>query len=474
MADPSPGVAIADGAPELRRLLEILAGHVAPLPTADLHYAVPRLLPRGRGLGYSQFNELLLLLGYDRITHAFFQYLVDGRVEYQPGAAFSSFSQLRDGIDRFRKIALVLFGNIKFAFKRLSRNAEELESWVNFIAPIEESEFANRHDPIYPLQQIGADDTYYLGYIIQDEINARLKANPNDEQARRDEEKRRRLVDIGVQNHHAYLASDHMDVYVATSMRSRHEYLHVNELGNGIFTHPRLRSLKLRWFDPTQVFCADRIDKGLAEALMLKRARCTIYLAQEIDTLGKDSELASTLAQGKPVIAYVPHVDNQFVPKLLQSLRILNESKSEIDLILDQLQIFEPAAAWRDSQVRQWLEDRSSADVDAARERLLQRIRAHYDKRAEQLRETHPLGIQVNLATGVANGVLVVRTVDECAELVHRVITNQLEFDIETKYVSNRGYLLLRETISKSIFRVVTGDAMLMNTFWNFYLEPAE
>jgi hypothetical protein len=50
---------------------------------------------------------------------------------------------------------------------------------------------------------------------------------------------------------------------------------------------------------PTQAYCSDRIDKGIAEALMLKRAQCTIYLAQESDTLGKDSELASTLAQGK-------------------------------------------------------------------------------------------------------------------------------------------------------------------------------
>ena len=42
---------------------------------------------------------------------------------------------------------------------------------------------------------------------------------------------------------------------------------------------------------------------------MLKRACCTVYSVQDTDTLGKDSELASTLAQGKPVIAYVPDMD---------------------------------------------------------------------------------------------------------------------------------------------------------------------
>src|ERR1022692_1131906 len=53
---------------------------------------------------------------------------------------------------------------------------------------------------------------------------------------------------------------------------------------------------------------ARQINKGLVEALMLKRARCTVYMVQESDTMGKDSELASTLAQGKPVIAYVPQI----------------------------------------------------------------------------------------------------------------------------------------------------------------------
>ncbi len=42
---------------------------------------------------------------------------------------------------------------------------------------------------------------------------------------------------------------------------------------------------------------------------MLKRARCTVYSVQDTDTLGKDSELASTFAQGKPVIAYIPDLD---------------------------------------------------------------------------------------------------------------------------------------------------------------------
>ena len=64
---------------------------------------------------------------------------------------------------------------------------------------------------------------------------------------------------------------------------------------------------------------------------MLKRAKCTIYLAGETETLGKDSELAATLAQGKTVIAYVPSLEDfdkfksilwrRYLPKYIPSKR---------------------------------------------------------------------------------------------------------------------------------------------------------
>jgi hypothetical protein len=95
----------------------------------------------------------------------------------------------------------------------------------------------------------------------------------------------------------------------------------------------------------------------------------------------------------------------------------------------------------------------------------------HYDKRAKTLREDHPLGIQVNLTTGVANGVLVVRSALDCARLIHRMMTGNLEFYIEAATIEEKDYLMLRESISGSIFRVMTGDPLLTNSFWNFYLK---
>jgi len=457
---------------DLQAVLEDLTGQKAPLETQLPETALRLLQSPGAGLGYSQLNELLILLGFDRITRAFYQYLVDGSLQYKGGATIGSLEQLTEGVTRFRKAALLFYGNIKFAFKTWSRNADVLESELGVLSTVEVSEYERRHDPVRPIDQIPGEKTYYLGYLVERELRQRIDENPDDAIAKEGERIRVTTVARGKANHEAYLTSDHLDVYVATSMRQRHEFLAVSRLTSQIFSHPELVSLKLRWFDPTQAYCKDRVDKGLSEALMLRRAQCTIYFAQETDTLGKDSELASTLAQGKTVIAFVPDGDDKFTAQLLADLKAAYPERVEADLILEQLRTFEPGAAWTDGTVRAWLEAPAALDLDAARQRLKAQISRHYDSRALTLKQSHPLGIQVNLDTGVANGVLVVRSVEDCARLVRRIVTRTLEFDLTEE--AEGGFLALREKISGSIYRVMTRDMMLMNSFWNFYLEPSE
>lgn len=453
----------------LHQLIEKLVGERAPLGSVLPDTSIRLLSPGESGLGYSQLNELLLLLGFDRVTHSFFQYLVDGTVEHAPVATLSSLTAFENGVNRFRKLALLLFGNVKHAFKTLSRDAELLAVEVSRLTTVPDDHFRDRHQPVRPINPIPGGHAYYLGYIVERELSERLK-DAGDTLAVEEEKLRTAIVQQGKDNHEAYLASDHLDVYVATSMRERHEFAIVSRLTREIFAEETLSSLKLRWFDPTQAYCKDRIDKGLAEALMLRRAQCTIYLAQESDTLGKDSELASTLAQGKPVIAFVPQVDPGYASRLLADLRSAYPDESEQSLVLRQLRLFDPGSAWTDATIQRWVTAPMSMVVGIAMQRLQEKIAEHYNKRATTLAASHPLGIQVNLATGVANGVLVVRTVSDCAQLIRRIVTRTLEFDL----VEAGDYLLLREKISGCVFRVATGDAMLTNAFWNFYLEPSE
>ncbi len=458
----------------IRVILEDLTGQEAPFDK-ETDREVTDLLAQS-SVGYSQLNEHLLLLGYDRITPSFFQFLVDGSASpTDNGSAFTSLTELRAGVDRFRMYAILRFGNIKYAFKYLSTLTEDdLANELSIFDAIDISEFEKRHDPLITIEEIAGEKTYFLGYLIRRDLEDCLKKNPHDSEATQDWQERERIVEIGKRNHKAYLVSDHMDVYVATSMRERHEYQVVNRVAKDVFSQPVLEELKIRWFNPTQAYCEDRIDKGLAEGLMLKRATCTLYFAQESDTLGKDSELASTLVQGKPVIAYIPQVTEcdqaKYVDDLIEMVRQGQQQADDSDLVLGQLQIFCPEAAWDDSDVISWVTNRPKIDLTAAKRKLGDCIREHYDKRAKNLKELHPLGIQVHLETGVANGVLVARSAEQCAELIRRVLTNTLEFRICEVKTGNQRLLLLREKMTNSVFRVVTGDRFLTNAFWNFYL----
>jgi hypothetical protein len=293
---------------------------------------------------------------------------------------------------------------------------------------------------------------------------------------------------MATRNQNIYLTWDDMDVYFATSMRKRWEFEDLFDFVNGLVADPQLAGLGLRHFDPTQAFTKDRVAKGLVESLMLKRAKCTVYSVQDTDTLGKDSELAATLAQGKPVIAYVPTVDVEARARQLsredpatiqERLRFVlyaddqfaqSVSREDYDFVraFQAIEQFEADRIWRTVPDPQGIEAFRTA-YRAELERLCRVIASSeaqiYNRRARTLTVSHPLGIQVNLATGVANGVLVVRTVPQCADLLRRVVTNALEFDL--KETPSMWYL--EERISGCVFRVVSKDRKLTNCFWNFY-----
>lgn len=304
-------------------ILEDLTGQKPPSHARTIDSEVATII--SSGIGYSQFNEIMLLLGYDRVSQAFFDYISNAskKDESHEDEAFTSLEMLRQHVDVFRKSATLRFGNIKYAFKYFSSLREdELARELELLAPVE---LKKRHSPVLPIKSIPGHETYYLGYIVKRNLDDRLRKNPDDAEATNALKRRDEIVEIGRKNHEAYLVSDHLDVYVATSMREQHEYQFVSDLVAKVFAAPDLAGKGIRWFDPTQAYCEDRIDKGLAEGLMLKRAKCTLHLAQESDTLGKDSELATTLAQGKPVVAYVPLLEeaNQggYIDELLKRTR---------------------------------------------------------------------------------------------------------------------------------------------------------
>ncbi len=349
-----------------RGLAEALTGTpVKDLTDRDEGFLAAVLADEQRTVDCSQLNELLLV-NKDRMEPPFFDHF------FRPGCRVAG---LREGVERFQRMALLRYGNFIFAYRTLSRvrTADGLVKELGEYAAAPEDlarAYAGRSPKLLEVEQIAREVTPLVGYLSAGEIIAerdragllRLSlpvaeglagaAWPAYEQevlanadarehrplrtilanyrARHEgasvadfaaylggivpqlEERSARLDEVrarAVRNQDVYLTWDHMDVYFATSMRKRWEFEDLYDFVNGLMTRPELADLTLRYFDPTQSYTSNRVNKGLVESLMLKRAKCTVYSVQDTDTLGKDSELAATLAQGKPVIAYVPEID---------------------------------------------------------------------------------------------------------------------------------------------------------------------
>ncbi len=99
------------------------------------------------------------------------------------------------------------------------------------------------------------------------------------------------------------MAND-LDVYVATSMRTRSDFRKMADFCEKVFRHASLKDLTLRYFDPTVSAAEGHEEKGLIECLMVKSAKILVYCAGERDSFGKDAEAAMALSLGKPVIFY--------------------------------------------------------------------------------------------------------------------------------------------------------------------------
>jgi hypothetical protein len=100
-----------------------------------------------------------------------------------------------------------------------------------------------------------------------------------------------------------YLSFVHdLDVYVATSMRRKEDFIKMANVCDEIFHSIHLRDLNIRYFDPTLSAADSHEDKGLIECLMVKCCKALVYCAGEKESFGKDAEAAMALSLGKPVI----------------------------------------------------------------------------------------------------------------------------------------------------------------------------
>ena len=110
-------------------------------------------------------------------------------------------------------------------------------------------------------------------------------------------------------NQDTYLTWDHMDVYFATSMRKAWEYMDLYDFIERLVSADEFKDLDLRYFDPTQAYTDNRINKGLGGSVNAEACSLHGLFGAGHRHAGQRLGTGFTLAQGKPVIAYLPGVD---------------------------------------------------------------------------------------------------------------------------------------------------------------------
>ena len=417
-----------------------------------------------------QLNQLLVLGHEAPVGDGFFRYYWQQSPEQHPYSVrevpgfsedwlqseglIASLAHLKWGLYRLYVDALLYFGNVRTAFRKL-RDLSISEIEKSFSSERFDTEAIKRRGPSLPLKPIAKDSRYLISEMAcksygdsagtDGDLRAVLfeaykahaaagspsptirdlleKQVPTAFQARQPEfifsadevldEKVSSESDLSAKyervaskfaearkaaldNTRYYLSmlSD-LDVYVATSMRTRQDFRSMAETCERIFADGRLREMNLRYFDPTLSAAGGHEDKGLIECLMVKCAKLLVYCAGEKESWGKDAEAAMALSLGKPVIFYC-----------------------------DQ------------------------------------------EQRRRFYRDVHPLSRLIEFETGVAVGAMVTDKLQDVSELICRICENRMVYYLEQ---SKPGFLRLKDKLTDSVVRLQTNDQLLTETFWNHY-----
>jgi hypothetical protein len=280
------------------------------------------------------------------------------------GSEIRSLSHLRWGLYRFYVDALLYFGNVRSAYRTLRRMSEaELEDY--FRQRRVDTDALRRRGAALPLHQIAKDDRYLVAeyacksfddgtgrseleqaalaayrahvesggsrivtvdellkgrFIAQtfpgrqqqftfsaDDILTKTIASEEELKSslRSISDKFQRARAGALQNTRLYLSMvEELDVYVATSMRTREHFRKMAGFCEQVFADAELVALNTRYFDPTMSAAEGHVDKGLIECLMVDAAKILVYYAGDRESLGKDFEAAMALSRGKPVIVF--------------------------------------------------------------------------------------------------------------------------------------------------------------------------
>lgn len=88
------------------------------------------------------------------------------------------------------------------------------------------------------------------------------------------------------------------------------------------------------------------------------------------------------------------------------------------------------------------------------------------EKKKNFYKDVHPLSRLINFESGVACGAIVCESEYEVSEILYRIFSNEMEYEIEQ---SRPGYFRLLDKYTKSVVRLQTNSELISSSFWNYY-----
>ena len=86
-------------------------------------------------------------------------------------------------------------------------------------------------------------------------------------------------------------------------------------------------------------------------------------------------------------------------------------------------------------------------------------------QRERMFRDIHPLSRLIEFRTGVPIGAMVTTKREQAAELLARLFSNRMEYDLEQA----KSYFRVKERMTGSVVRLQTSDRLIRETFFNYY-----
>ncbi len=333
--------------------------------------------------------------------------------------------------------------------------------------------------------------------LMQDAKNACEKLDPNHIE---------NIREMGRKNTYAYLSTNEIDIYFATSMRRGLDFVSNSKFLEEVICKLKDEKLNLVYFDPTQSYLDDRIQKGLIESIMIKRCKLIVYNAQEHETFGKDAEAGIGLAHQKPVIIFVPRILS-YNEKLKEFYNILDTvgyekkplgnafrekgylSESDystfIDLSTEKSEAIKVILSkseklnqiFQEIEVNDLKEELANIGYDPTDPNIQDDIKKYtfykmleFENRALLFKDLHPLSFQISPLDGVVRGVFVTRTPFETSNLIRNILLKTLDYEIVGEEQDLPNYLL-RDKLTNSPIRALPKDITLKIALSRLYEE---